>query len=56
LHELIELAFVDLAKPVEAGTADDFLLEALEQVGALFAPDQDVQFVDCAGRIQYLLE
>ena len=48
MDELIEFPLVDASQPIEARTADDFLLESFAEVGALLVPDQHVDLVDCA--------
>jgi hypothetical protein len=48
LNELIKLAFVDIAKTVEAETADDLFLKPFVQVRAFFGSDQHIYFFDAA--------
>ena len=47
---------MDPAEPVEARTADDFLLEALGQVGALLTPDENIHQLHFGQTIQHLLQ
>jgi hypothetical protein len=56
LDELVEAAFVLQADAVEAATAHDFLLEPFEEVGSFFPPNEDVDFVDAAQRVQKFLK
>lgn len=46
MDELVEFALVDRPQPIETGTADHLLLEALRKAGALFGADQGVYLVD----------
>ena len=55
LDEVVEAAFVDETQAVKAGTADDFLLEPFEEIGSFFCPDQNVNLVNGAQRVQKLL-
>lgn len=54
--EVVEAALVDEAQAVEAGTADDFLLEPFQQIRPFFCPDQNVNLVNAAQRVQKLLQ
>ena len=54
--ELIEFALVHCPQPVETGTAYDLFLEPLEQTRPFFAPDEDVELVDCADWVEELFE
>ena len=56
LDELVEAAFVLQADAVEAAAAHDFLFEPFEEVGSLFASNENVDFVHTAQRVQKLLK
>ncbi len=56
LDELVEAAFVLQADAVEAAAAHDFLLESFEEVGPLFGPNEHVDFVHAAQRVQKFLK
>jgi hypothetical protein len=50
LDEVVKLGAVLQAESVEAGTADDLLLEALVQAGTLLPADEHVNAVHAAQR------
>ena len=56
MNEVVELAPVYLPQSVEAGTADNFLLEALLQIGAFLGPDEDVDAIDTTQREQHFFK
>ena len=55
LNELLKLALVDIAQPIEAGTAHDFLLEPLVEAGAFLIANQHIDPVDPTEGVQKLL-
>lgn len=55
LDELLKLSLVDIAQPVEAGTAHDLLLKPLVETRAFLIANQHVDSVDPAEGVQKLL-